>query len=126
MSDFVNTPSLAAITHIRTRLLPTFSSTTLLLLQPIIALLHDISEHSDLNMMDSTNLVICLAPGMVGGLGASQDELEMCRVPGTMRRTEKKREKDDKNTVGGVLRVMIEAFVFGIVFSLFPRTHLYS
>ncbi|KAI5480563.1 hypothetical protein MNV49_000259 [Pseudohyphozyma bogoriensis] len=102
-------PQAEAIQFIRTTLLPAFSKPTLLVLQPILSLLHEISLRSETNLMGADNLVICLAPGMVGGLGFAAEELEMCRVPGTMRRTEKARGKDETNTVGGVLRVMIEA-----------------
>ncbi|KAK4706034.1 hypothetical protein P7C70_g182, partial [Phenoliferia sp. Uapishka_3] len=66
--------------------------------------------------MDDNNLVICLCPGMVGGLGDMRDELEMCRVPGTQRGIiPGERKAGGSNTVGGVLQVMLESFdeIFG-------------
>lgn len=60
--------------------------------------------------MDSNNLVICLGPGFVGGLGIAKEKLEMCRVPGTIARSATEWRKET-NTVGGVLKVMIDWYV---------------
>lgn len=96
-----------AVDYIRTHVLPSLSRPTLLLLQRIVALLHEVSLHKDVNLMDSNNLVICLGPGFVGGLGIAKAELEMCRVPRTIARSATERRKET-NTVGGMLKVMIE------------------
>lgn len=59
--------------------------------------------------MDVNNLVICLCPGMVGGLGDMRDELEMCRVPGTTRGfVPGVKKSGGSNTIGGVLKILIE------------------
>lgn len=84
-----------------------------LVLTRVVAVLHAIANESDTNLMDSNNLAVLLCPNLMGGLGASQDELDMCRVPGmqvgTMRGlSHVDGPKDGKNSLGGVLKTMIE------------------
>lgn len=59
--------------------------------------------------MDVNNLAVVLTPNLIGGLGASEVELEMCRVPGmevgTMRGVRRKeREVEGGNSLAGVVK----------------------
>ncbi|GAA5974664.1 hypothetical protein JCM11641_007047 [Rhodosporidiobolus odoratus] len=103
-----------ALPYIRSRLFPALSSPALLLLQQLCAVLAVISANAKTNLMTSENLVICLCPALIGGIGVSKQEVEMCRVPGmdmgSMRGMRKVNESG-RNTLGGVLRVMIDNYV---------------
>ncbi|BGP11868.1 hypothetical protein JCM10049v2_007788 [Rhodotorula toruloides] len=102
-----------AVPYLRANFLPLLHPTSRHLLFCLISVLSGIAANHSHNLMTSSNLVICLCPALMGGLGASRDELEMCRVPGmevgSMRglETMKRRERAG-NTLGGVLRVLIE------------------
>lgn len=105
-----------AIPYLREHFLPLLRPASRQLLFSLLSLLSAIAANHEKNLMTSSNLVICLCPAMMGGLGASRDELEMCRVPGmevgSMRglATLKRRERAG-NTLGGVLRVLIDRCV---------------
>ncbi|GAA6033599.1 hypothetical protein JCM8097_001476 [Rhodosporidiobolus ruineniae] len=103
----------AALPYLRSRLLPLLDPPSLLILQQLIAVLSAVAANAQTNLMTSENLVICLCPGLIGGIGASREEVEMCRVPnmdvGSMRGMRKVSESG-RNTVGGVLRVMIDHY----------------
>ncbi|BGP20751.1 hypothetical protein JCM10213v2_008914 [Rhodosporidiobolus nylandii] len=100
-----------ALPYIRTRILSTLSAPQLLMLQQLCAVLSAIAGVSEMNLMTSENLVVCLCPALIGGLGASREEVEMCRVPGMevgSMRGLTERKDGGRNTLGGVLRVMID------------------
>ncbi|BGP35855.1 hypothetical protein JCM10296v2_007707 [Rhodotorula toruloides] len=102
-----------AIPYLRTHFLPLLPPASRHLLSRLLSVLSAIAAEHDKNLMTSSNLVICLCPALMGGLGASRDELEMCRVPGmevgSMRGLETiKRRERAGNTLGGVLRVLID------------------
>ncbi|BGO96129.1 hypothetical protein JCM10020v2_007866 [Rhodotorula toruloides] len=102
-----------AVPYLRTNFLPLLPSASRHLLSRLVSVLSAIAANHSHNLMTSSNLVICLCPALMGGLGASRDELEMCRVPGmevgSMRGLETiKRRERAGNTLGGVLRVMID------------------
>ncbi|GAA6017409.1 hypothetical protein JCM10207_005624 [Rhodosporidiobolus poonsookiae] len=102
-----------ALPYIRTRILPALSAPNLLLLHQLCGVLSAVAAQASTNLMTSENLVICLCPALIGGLGASKEEIEMCRVPGmdvgSMRGLSKVSESGS-NTLGGVLRVMIDHY----------------
>ncbi|GAA5884349.1 hypothetical protein JCM6882_002239 [Rhodosporidiobolus microsporus] len=102
-----------ALPHVRAKVLPTLAPPALLLLQQLLRVLSAVSSNSPTNLMTSDNLVICLCPALIGGLGASREEVEMCRVPGmevgSMRGLKSVKESG-RNTLGGVLRVMIDHY----------------
>lgn len=105
-----------AVPYLRTNFLPLLPSASRHLLSRLLSVLSAIAANHSHNLMTSSNLVICLCPALMGGLGASRDELEMCRVPGmevgSMRGLETiKRRERAGNTLGGVLRVMIDRCV---------------
>ncbi|GAA5874707.1 hypothetical protein JCM1840_000410 [Sporobolomyces johnsonii] len=103
----------AAIAYIQQRLLPLLPPSSLLVLQQTLLVLSRISTHHSTNLMTADNLVICLCPALIGGIGASREEVEMCRVPGmevgSMRGLKEVRESG-RNTLGGVVKVMIEHY----------------
>ncbi|GAA5956821.1 hypothetical protein JCM21900_004352 [Sporobolomyces salmonicolor] len=103
----------AAIAYIQRRLLPLLPPSSLLILQQTLLVLSRISTHHSINLMTADNLVICLCPALIGGIGASREEVEMCRVPGmevgSMRGLKEVRESG-RNTLGGVVKVMIEHY----------------
>ena len=81
----------------------------------------EIDEGKEDNLMSSSNLVVCLAPALIGGVEmggmmSMSESFETCRIPGmvdmsgTVRGLEGGRKKGG-NTVGGVLKVMIERYV---------------
>ncbi|GAA5840200.1 hypothetical protein JCM11251_005944 [Rhodosporidiobolus azoricus] len=111
-----------AIPFIRSRILHTLEPPALLLLQHLLCVLYAIASNSTKNLMTSENLVICLCPALIGGLVASREDIEMCRVPGmevgTMRGLKSVKETGS-NTLGGVLRVMIDHYA-----DLFDETSL--
>ncbi|BGP03962.1 hypothetical protein NBRC10513v2_007703 [Rhodotorula toruloides] len=102
-----------AVPYLRFNFLPLLPPTSLHLLSRLVSVLAGIAANHSHNLMTSSNLVICLCPALMGGLGASRDELEMCRVPGmevgSMRGLETiKRRERAGNTLGGVLKVLID------------------
>ncbi|BGP28072.1 hypothetical protein JCM10295v2_007059 [Rhodotorula toruloides] len=102
-----------AVPYLRDHFLPLLPPDSRHLLYRLLAVLSAISANHTQNLMTSSNLVICLCPALMGGLGASRDELEMFRVPGmevgSMRGLETlKRRERAGNTLGGVLRVLID------------------
>lgn len=67
--------------------------------------------------MTSSNLVVCLCPALIGGLGdvPTMEEIEMCGLPCAGGAATVKGAAGTAsgrgNTVGGVLKVMIERCV---------------
>lgn len=102
----------AAVAFIRVSILPLVSEENLALLTDLVRVLARIANHASQNLMTAENLVICVCPALVGGIGGSVEEVRMCRVPGmdigTMRGGLWKEEARSENTAGGVLKVMIE------------------
>lgn len=86
-------------------------------LRRVVKMLKRIADRKDENLMGSLNLVICLAPCLIGGIvggggtgeGASgiKEEIEVCRVSGG---TAGDGSGGGGNTVGGVLKIMIERY----------------
>ncbi|GAA5869174.1 hypothetical protein JCM8547_005160 [Rhodosporidiobolus lusitaniae] len=104
-----------ALPYIRSRILPTLPPPALLLLQQLCAVLSAVTAKAETNLMTSENLVICLVPGLIGGMGATKEEVEMCRVPGMNTGSMKGNRtvnETGSNTLGGVLRVMIDHYSF--------------
>lgn len=103
-----------ALVFIRESILPLVSPSNRVLLTELVHLLAQIASNASQNLMTAENLVICICPALVGGIGGSVEEVGMCRVPGmdvgTMRGLLRKEEENgvSKNTVGGVLKVMIQ------------------
>ncbi|GAA5944215.1 hypothetical protein JCM3775_007116 [Rhodotorula graminis] len=104
----------AALAHVEVELVPLLSSPTRTLLRHVLGVLALIAANSKDNLMTASNLVVCLCPALIGGLGEvpTMEEIEMCRVPGangmaTIRGVEGT-VSGRGNTVGGVLKVMIE------------------
>ena len=89
---------------VRTQLLPVLDRNTLALVRAVAAVLSETARHAAENLMPVANLIVCLAPCLVGGV--SIESLAMTRVPA-------KGDKD--NTVGGVLVLFIQHFeaIFG-------------
>ncbi|GAA6063823.1 hypothetical protein JCM10212_002580 [Sporobolomyces blumeae] len=113
--------SSTTVSFIRQEILPLVSNrSNLVVLTRVVRVLHLISLRSSENLMTSSNLVICLCPALIGGVGGMQSQgIEACRVPGmeTMRgggpfgsADQDSPTKAGRNTVGGVLKVMIERF----------------
>ena len=102
----------AAIAFIRESILPLLSPSNLTLLTNLVRVLAQIADNASQNLMTAENLVICICPALVGGIGGSVEEVGMCRVPGmdvgTMRGGIWKEEARSENTMGGVLKVMIQ------------------
>ncbi|GJN94265.1 hypothetical protein Rhopal_007339-T1 [Rhodotorula paludigena] len=105
----------AAVAYLREHFLPLLDPPALALLQRLTEVLSRIAARAGENLMTSSNLVVCLCPALIGGVGASFDEIEMCRVRGmevgSMRGMEQERREKEKargNTLGGVLRVLID------------------
>ncbi|KAG0660221.1 hypothetical protein C6P46_004675 [Rhodotorula mucilaginosa] len=103
----------AAIAFIRESILPLLSPSNLTLLTNLVRVLAQIADNASQNLMTAENLVICICPALVGGIGGSVEEVGMCRVPGvmemgTMRGLFREEEARSENTVGGVLKVMIQ------------------
>lgn len=106
----------AAVAFIRVSILPLVSEENLALLTDLVRVLARIANHASQNLMTAENLVICICPALVGGIGSGStlEEVGMCRVPGmdvgTMRGLSRKEEQTrvSENTMGGVLRVMIQ------------------
>lgn len=101
-----------AVAFIRESILPLVSPSNLTLLNDLVGALAQIATNASQNLMTAENLVICVCPALVGGIGGSVEEVRMCRVPGmdigTMRGGLWKEEARSENTAGGVLKVMIE------------------
>ncbi|GAA6050340.1 hypothetical protein JCM3770_002971 [Rhodotorula araucariae] len=118
----------AAVAHIRAQLLPLLPPPALTMLQHLLEVLSAISARAETNLMSPPNLVVCVCPALIGGLGdmPTREELEMCRVPeveGVGAIPNLRRARDGGgNTVGGVLRVMIERY--GDLFPPSPRADL--
>lgn len=93
-----------AAQHVRTRLLPALDGNSALLFREVASVLSLTAEHAKVNLMPVPNLLVCLAPCLVGGV--SMESLAMTRVPAL---------GDKENTVGGLLQVCIQQFdeVFG-------------
>lgn len=100
--------------YIRETILPLLSPPALLLLRELTRVLNLIALEAKTSLMTADNLVVCVCPGLLGGVGTGEEELEMCRVPGmemgSMRGLSGGGSKKDarSNTLGGVLKVMIE------------------
>lgn len=101
-----------AVAFIRKNICANLSPFTHALLCSMLPVLHAVSLNSSHNLMTSTNLVLCICPAFVGGIGASLEDVEMCRVPGmdcgTMKGLRKEAAGPQENSIGGVLRVMID------------------
>ena len=102
-----------AVAFIRESILPLVSEANNPLLVEFVRVLAQIATNASQNLMTAENLVICVCPALVGGIGGSAEEVGMFRVPGmdggTMRGGLWKEEaRVSENTVGGVLKVMIE------------------
>ncbi|GAA5967542.1 hypothetical protein JCM3765_007387 [Sporobolomyces pararoseus] len=107
-----------SISYIQTNVLPLLETrkAEMNVLKRIVKVLHEISKKSEENLMTSSNLVICLAPALIGGLvGGTAEEIKTIRVPGMvdMSGTVKgvpssQSSNKGTNTVGGVLKIMIE------------------
>ncbi|GAA5983017.1 hypothetical protein JCM10908_006869 [Rhodotorula pacifica] len=106
----------APVAFIQHEILPLIPQLELRLLKELIYILARIAENASENLMTASNLVICLCPALVGGIGPSEEEIEMCRVPGAEKGSMRgvgSRETDQEgstaaNTMGGVLKIMIE------------------
>ncbi|GAA5840009.1 hypothetical protein JCM9279_005240 [Rhodotorula babjevae] len=104
----------AALAHVRAELLPLLSAPVCTLLQHVLGVLAAVAAESDDNLMSSSNLVVCLCPALIGGLGdvPTMEEIEMCRVTSSNGTATIKgpggATSGRENTVGGVLRIMIE------------------
>ncbi|GAA5997444.1 uncharacterized protein JCM10292_000852 [Rhodotorula paludigena] len=104
-----------AVAYLREHFLPLLDPPALALLQRLTEVLSRIAARADENLMTSSNLVVCLCPALIGGVGASFDEIEMCRVRGMevgsmrgMQQDRREKEKARGNTLGGVLRMLID------------------
>ncbi|BGP52176.1 hypothetical protein JCM10450v2_008147 [Rhodotorula kratochvilovae] len=106
----------AAVAHVREKLLPLLAPPALALLAHLLSVSSAVAAHSETNLMTPSNLVVCLCPALIGGLGdvPTREEIEMCRVPGEVGMGTLKglggARTGEGNTVGGVLRVMIERY----------------
>lgn len=110
------------INYIRTTLLPILSPLNYQMLSSLISLLNQIALHSSITLMDSTNLAIVLGPSLIGEGGEIEEILDMCKVidfeAGTINgRAFKLKgmngmngELGKVNTIGGVLRGLIECY----------------
>ncbi|GAA5916194.1 hypothetical protein JCM8208_000030 [Rhodotorula glutinis] len=104
----------ASLGHIEAELLPLLSSPARTLLQHVLGVLAVIAANSSDNLMTPSNLVVCLCPALIGGLGdvPTVEEIEMCRVPGVVALAPSMSVggavSGRGNTVGGVVKVMIE------------------
>lgn len=128
-TSFSNSANSHFINYVREVLLPILSPLNHQILFSLLALLHSISVANETTLMDSTNLSIVLGPSLIGDgniSGNISDEMEMldmCRVidwdyetiNGRKLKGLLERRKDistgeggGDNTVGGVLRGMIE------------------
>lgn len=108
----------AAADYVRQHLVPLLAPSGRQLLSAFLFILARISANSAENLMTSANLAVCICPALLGGVGASLEEVEMCRVPGmqvgTMRGLQAAAEDEAKpkeNSLGGVLRLMIDLYV---------------
>ncbi|BGP58552.1 hypothetical protein JCM8202v2_006221 [Rhodotorula sphaerocarpa] len=105
----------AAADYVRGHLVPLLAPSGRQLLSAFLPVLARISANSDENLMTSANLAMCTCPALLGGVGASLEEVEMCRVPGmqvgSMRGLQAAAEDEAKpkeNSLGGVLRLMVD------------------
>lgn len=106
----------AAVQHVRGALLPLLGAPARALLQHVLAVASAVAARAEVNLMTAGNLVVCLCPALCGALGdvPTMEELEMCRVPGLETLGTIKGLGGETatavggNTLGGVLRVMIE------------------
>lgn len=97
-----------AIDHIRTALLPALSPLSLHVLSSVITVVREVKDHSAVNLMDTSNLVICLTPCLCDGGGVSQVELMRIagwQIPGG------KRVESGSGTVANLLRILIDQSV---------------
>lgn len=94
----------SAIEFTKASILPLLSAPNLDFLAELVAVLARIADRAAQNLMSSSNLVICVCPALVGGIGASQKDIAKCRLPDTGAVNPSLTE----NTIGGVLRTMIE------------------
>ncbi|ORY88513.1 hypothetical protein BCR35DRAFT_15813 [Leucosporidium creatinivorum] len=118
----------ACVGYIAEEILPRLRPAQVLLLKELCETLHVIAENAATNLMDSNNLAVVLTPNLIGGLGASEMELEMCRVPGmevgTMRGLRKVEGKEGRNTLAGVVKAGVvryhEIFTPQLILKLAP------
>lgn len=98
-------------------------------LKRLMRVCEGIERGKEENLMGSSNLVVCLAPALIGGVemgGMMRESVETCRIPGMVDMTGsvrdfeglKGKKKMGGNTVGGVLKVMIERYVFIVYLNL--------
>ena len=117
-----------SISYIQSNVLPLLETRNLEMkvLKKVVKVLNEISKQSKENLMTTSNLVICLAPALIGGLiGGTVEEIKTLKVPGMvdMSGTVKgvpssSTTNKETNTVGGVLKIMIEKLVFSFSLSL--------
>ncbi|GAA5877916.1 hypothetical protein JCM3774_001769 [Rhodotorula dairenensis] len=100
----------AAVEFIRASILPLLSPLNRRFLAELVAVLARIANNATQNLMTASNLVICLCPALAGGIGASLEDIAKCRLAGSGSGSGTTRGLTDKNTIGGVLRVMIERY----------------
>lgn len=97
-----------AIDHIRTALLPALSPSALLVLSSILKVVRAVKDHSAINLMDTSNLVICLTPCLCDGGGVSQ--VDLMRIAGWQMPGGKTAESGS-GTVANILRILIDQSV---------------
>ncbi|GAA5822150.1 hypothetical protein JCM5353_006248 [Sporobolomyces roseus] len=110
-----------AVYYIREEILPLVGGREIEVLKRLMRVCEGIERGKEENLMGSSNLVVCLAPALIGGVemgGMMRESVETCRIPGMVDMTGsvrdfeglKGKKKMGGNTVGGVLKVMIERY----------------
>ncbi|GAA5943363.1 uncharacterized protein JCM15063_002925 [Sporobolomyces koalae] len=103
-----------SIEFIQTRILPLLPPCDQRVLKEVLQVAHEIAKASQVNLMSSSNLVICLAPALIGGGGGMVgiEQIEACQIPRVTGTNESDPTlvRETPNSLGGVLKIMIESY----------------
>ncbi|GAA5902531.1 uncharacterized protein JCM6883_001438 [Sporobolomyces salmoneus] len=99
-----------SVEEIRENVLEKMDGTKREVLKRVVEVLARVNEKRETNLMGSENLVVCLAPCLIGGIFEAEQVKTIRVAPSRLGEMEGMNTGRGKGTVGGVLKRMIEKY----------------